>query len=89
MRYEREIIDAEYHLNRNFVLRGYAPLNEFYEFLGLPKTEYGEMVGWTISDGYYWIDFEHRLISRDDGGADMYAIDMIFPPEPDFMRDWE
>lgn len=89
LRYEREIIDAEYHLNRNFVLRGYAPLNEFYEFLGLPKTEYGEMVGWTISDGYYWIDFEHRLISRDDGGADMYAIDMIFPPEPDFMRDWE
>lgn len=89
MRYEREIIDAEYHLNRNFVLRGYAPLNEFYEFLGLPKTEYGETVGWTVSDGYYWIDFEHRLISRDDGGTDMYVIDMIFSPEPDFMRDWE
>lgn len=89
LRYEREVIDAEYHLNRNFVLRGYAPLNEFYEFLGLPKTKYGETVGWTASDGYYWIDFEHRLISRDDGGTDMYAIDMIFPPEPDFMREWE
>lgn len=89
VRYEREIIDAEYHLNRNFVLRGYAPLNEFYEFLGLPKTEYGETVGWTTSDGYSWIDFEHRLISRDDSGTDVYAIDMIFPPELDFMREWE
>lgn len=87
VRYEREIIDAEYHLNRNFVLRGYASLNEFYDFLGLPKTEYGETVGWTTSDGYYWIDFEHRLISRDDGGTDIYAIDIIFSPETDFMGD--
>ena len=48
--YEREIMDAEYHLNRNFVMRGYASLNEFYEFLGLPQTERGEELGWTMSD---------------------------------------
>lgn len=88
MRYEREVIDAEYHLNRNFVLRGYASLNEFYEFLGMPKTDYGMSVGWTVSDGYAWIDFEHRLISKDDGGTDIYSIDMIFVPDADFMREW-
>lgn len=87
--YEREIMDAEYHLNRNFVMRGYASLNEFYEFLGLPQTDYGESVGWSYSYGYSWIDFEHRLIDRDDGGTPVYAIDMIFAPDGDYLREWE
>ena len=87
--YEREIMDAEYHLNRNFVLKGYASLNEFYSFLGLPQTRYGETVGWSSADGYYWIGFEHRLISRDDGGTDIYSIDMLFPPDEDYLREWE
>lgn len=88
VRYEREIMDAEYHLNRNFAMRGFASLNEFYEFLGMPKTDYGEEVGWTMSGGYCWIDFEHRLISRDDGGTDIYSIDMVFPPDSDYLKDW-
>lgn len=87
--YEREIMDAEYHLNRNFVMRGYVSLNDFYEFLGIPKTVYGEAVGWSMTDGYYWIDFQHRLINRDDGGTPIYSIDMIFPPDDDYLRDWE
>lgn len=86
--YEREVMDAEYHLNRNFALRGYAPLNEFYYFLGLPQTEYGNEVGWSMDGGYSWIDFEHRLITRDDGGDDIYAIDMIIPPEADYLEGW-
>lgn len=89
VRYEREIMDAEYHLNRNFAMRGYASLNEFYEFLGLPQTEYGDAVGWTMSDGYCWIDFEHRLIPSEDGGPDMYSIDMIFGPHSEYLDDWE
>lgn len=77
-RYEREIIDAEYHLNRNFTMRGYATLNEFYEFLGMPLTEYGERMVWSMEEGYSWIDFEHRLINRDDGGTPIYSIDSAF-----------
>lgn len=83
-RYEREVMDAEYHLNRNFVMRGTATLNEFYYFLGLPETDYGNVLGWTASDGYCWIDFEHKLITKDDGGADVYLIDMVFSPHEDF-----
>lgn len=87
-RYERDVIDAEYHFNRNFVLRGYACLNELYEFLGIPQTEYGESVGWTMSSGISWVDFEHRLIEKDDGGTPVYAIDMVFAPGSDYMDDW-
>ncbi|MEY8515366.1 DUF6353 family protein [Lachnospiraceae bacterium 29-84] len=83
--YEKEIMDAEYHLNRNFVLRGYVSLNEFYGLLGLPKTDYGESVGWSMADGYCWIDFEHRLVSRDDGGSDVYVIDILFPPDAGYL----
>lgn len=87
LRYEREIIDAEYHFNRNFTMRGYAFLNEFYEFLGMPMTEYGGTVGWSMSSGIMWVDFEHRLIDNDDGGPACYSIDMIFAPE--ILEEWE
>lgn len=89
VRYEREIIDAEYHLNRNFTMRGYACLNELYEFLGMPRTDYGDEVGWSMSDGYCWIDFEHHLVSRDDGGQPVYAIGMVFGPNADYLEGWE
>ena len=82
--YEREIIDAEYHLNRNFVLRGYSPLNEFFEFLGINKTDYGDDVGWTSSYGYYWIDFEHHY-ARDEKGV-YFVIDSMFPPDDGYLE---
>ncbi len=85
-RYEREVMDAEYHLNRNFTLRGYAALNEFYRFLGLPETKQGDILGWTISDGYYWIDFEHHPI-KDKYGKDVCLIHMLFGPGEGYMDD--
>lgn len=89
VRYEREVMDAEYHLNRNFTMRGYASLNEFYEFLGLPVTDYGATVGWSMSGGYSWIDFEHRLIAEDKKGMKLYSIDMTFSPDIDYLSDWQ
>lgn len=85
--YEREIMDAEYHMNRNYAIRGYALLNELYEFLGLPATEYGGIAGWSMASGLSWIDFEHRMIDNDDGGTACYSIDMVFPPE--ILEEWE
>lgn len=86
--YERDIIDAEYHLNRNFSLRGYVSLNELYEMLGMPKTEEGDKLGWSVSDGYSWIDFEHTPVSTDESGLDVYSIDMLFYPEEGYEEDW-
>ncbi len=89
-RYEREIMDAEYHMNRNYTLRGFAPLNEFFDFLGIPNTDLGENLGWTTTwgDGYYWIDFSHLLKHDKDG--DYYEIDYGFlGPDYNYEEDWD
>lgn len=36
-----QVLMAEYHLNRNYILRGEAVINELYEFLGLEPTDWG------------------------------------------------
>lgn len=80
-RYEREVIDAEYHINRIFVMQGGVSLNTYYEFLGLPKVPDGDEIGWSCMDEMYWIDFEHKLITnQDDGGDDIYEIVPLFEP---------
>ena len=74
-----QVITAEYHLNRNYILRGYTVLNELYDFLGLEPTEYGSIMGWAPQDeSMYWIDFNHRKIIHDD--IECYVIEMPFEP---------
>ena len=77
-----KVLLAEYHLNRNYILRGFARLNEFYEFLGLEPTDYGETVGWDICGEIYWIDFNHRkaFIGDDNDGFECYIIEMPYYP---------
>lgn len=79
-----QVISAEYHLNRNYILRGYSVLNELYEFLGLEPTKYGSVVGWApLDDGMYWIDFNHRKVVMDDG-LECYILEMPFAPTVDY-----
>lgn len=80
-----QVITAEYHLNRNFVLRGFTVLNELYEFLGLETTDYGSEIGWTIEDELYWIDFNHRKVVIDDG-LECYIIETLWEPSADFKE---
>ena len=77
-----KVLLAEYHLNRNYILRGFARLNEFYEFLGLEPTDYGETVGWDICGEIHWIDFNHRraFIGDDNDGFECYIIEMPYYP---------
>lgn len=89
--YERtivEVLNAAYHLNRNYTLRGYSPLNEFYDFLDLPHIESGDMLGWSqdigeIMYGYMWIDIDLREKKLDDGMR-YFIIDFPFPPTSDY-----
>ena len=79
-----QVMSAEYHLNRNYVLRGCADLNEFYEFLGLELTDYGTVLGWAPHDeGMYWIDFNHHKVTLEDG-LECYIIEMPFAPFYDY-----
>lgn len=80
-----QVARAEYCLNRNFVLRGYATFNEFLHFLGLDDLgEKGEHIGWEsyIGEafyGYQWIDFDH-IHRISDEGFRVCDIQMPFPP---------
>lgn len=86
-----EVIEAEYHVNRNFILKWAVDLNEFYRFLGLEPTDFGKTVGWSCTKGYeeygyQWIDFQHELVKTDDG-LECYVISCPFEPHPDFLDD--
>ena len=82
-----KVIQAEYHLNRNFMFAGVIPLNDFYEFLGLERTDFGDKVGWSSVNGdIYWIDFNHHRLTLEDG-MKIYIIDMVFEPTADWMED--
>lgn len=82
--------EAMYHVNRNFILRGYTTLNEVYDFLNLSHTEQGDILGWSADYGwcyygYSWIDYYcERRESRD--GTEYYAIIFPFPPTPDALE---
>lgn len=77
------VVNAQYHLNRNFVLRGEASLNELYEFMGLEKVYGGDSIGWDfyelMESGIQWIDFENRLVKMDDG-LECYIVSALFEP---------
>lgn len=83
-----EVINAEYHLNRNFSMRGCANLNEFYSFLGLEDEEFGDILGWNswkLTEEYEasWIDFSHRKVELEDG-MECFIIEFVFPPTADY-----
>lgn len=74
------VLEAEYHLNRNFVLGGTASYAEYLEFLGLPHTEEDKDFGWSIDDEFYWIDFDHEIF-KDTSGETVCAITPMFRAE--------
>lgn len=86
-----KVLQAEYHLNRNFMFNGYVSLNDFYRFLGIEDTELGDAVGWNSCNGdIYWIDFDHIRSMIDDGlngEMECYIIDMVFPPDSTYLED--
>ena len=84
--YEREIMDAEYHINRNFVFRGYMTLEEYLSIFGLETFPGADDIGWSITDGYYWIDFSHRKLIKD--GEKVCVISPQIPPDEDSLEAW-
>ena len=83
-RYERDVIDAEYHFNRNYVMRGCASLNELCEMLGIKGTKDGEVNGWNIDSELYWVDFEH-VAKIDKLGNKYYEIVPVFEPTENYL----
>ena len=79
-----KVLKAEMELNRLFILRHYATLNDFFKLLGLKSVEGGDNLGWSDDlgseyYGYAWIDFEHYGTKLDDG-LECTIITTPFPP---------
>lgn len=77
-----QVLNSMYHVNRNYTLRGYVYLNEYFDFLGLETTDYGSVMGWApTDDGEYWIEFNQRKAVLDDG---LECIILETPFEPTY-----
>lgn len=76
--------EAEYNINRDLSLQGYATLNEFYNYLGLVPIDGGDELGWSagMNFDYYWqewIDFGHLKTTM---GDDLECINIVMFTEP-------
>lgn len=79
----RDVVLSEYHINRNFILRGSATLNETLKWFNLKKVTFGEALGWDVCNdtGYQWIDFTHEKVENEDG-LECYIITCDFDASP-------
>lgn len=76
------VLAAEHALNRNAALGMTPSLNDFYDLLGLDKTDTGENIGWSFYTGdYMWIDFNHIKMILEDG-IPCWIIECAGPCEP-------
>ena len=83
-----DVLRAEYELNRYLSEWGGAYLNDLYELLDIPTTDYGDHLGWSACGMYemywsQWLDFEHQKIVLDDG-LECTIISFLQEPIPGF-----
>ena len=77
-----QVLEAEYHLNRNWSLGGDVCVNDFYNFLGIEPIDGGDYLSWFYEDGISWIDFNHRKTVLEDG-LEVYMVDIVYTPRMD------
>ena len=82
------ILNAQYHLNRNLIIKGQVTMNDYYHMLGLPTSTSGDVVGWGdefLDSGALWIDFDNFESVSDDG---LEVTVISFKDEPDLLTDY-
>lgn len=85
--YERDIIDAEYHLLRNYILRGYVSIEEYWYFLGIIKRSEKD-IGWSVDSELYTLDWDHEIVFDEDKNCNVAVISPMFAPTEDYMDGW-
>ena len=75
------VLEAEYHINRNFCLGKVVTANEWYELLGIEQTIEGNEVAWYLGteDELFWLDFDNSLAIMPDG-TEYIRISMMEGP---------
>lgn len=74
-----KVLQAEYHLNRNFAINSEVSLNDFYDLLGIDRVPDGDDLRWFCNEEIYWIDFDHSKTVLDDG-LECWIVDVVFSP---------
>lgn len=84
-----DVIEAQYHLNRNFALRGSASLREYFAFLGIldkfPEG-FGDALGWDVGIMIEdwgiepWIDIDHWTVTEPSTGETVHMISLTWEP---------
>lgn len=82
------VLRAEYEINRIVAEDCCATLNEYYDLLGLERTDYGDHVGWSSAQMFEmywssWINFWHEKVELEDG-MECYILNITEP-----MADFE
>lgn len=85
-----DVSNAEYELNRLFILRGDATMEDFLNILGIPQVKNADQFGWgdyigEVKYGYKWVDFNHR--KKEENGKTYYEINYPFYPSEDYLGD--
>lgn len=77
-----KVLQAEYHLNRNYSLGASPTVNDWYDFLGISHIEAGDEYDWDdlYENGIIWIDFDHSVMELNDGKKAIRII-MVWPPQ--------
>ena len=75
-----KVLSAQTDINKIFVTRGYATVNDFFNLLGLEPEEAGDYYEWsTWSEDYSWIDFINTKCTINDD-LDYVSIRAPFAP---------
>lgn len=74
-----QVLQAEYHLNRNYILGMDVTANTWYSFVGLDTIPEDDNKMWYEEDGIYWIDFNH-VLDHTPSGEEVIRIDLPFEP---------
>lgn len=84
-----EVKEAEYKFNQNLSMSGFACVNEFYDLLGLERTDTGCQLGWSTvtNDDLYGLDsFEVSLEKTEmEGGMECWIMTYPCPPTLDYI----
>lgn len=84
----KDVISAQYYVNRTMALRDYVYLNEYYDHLGLEPVDYGYELGWSTGAClacYWqeWVDFVNQKTVLEDG-LECYLVNMLHEPIMNF-----
>lgn len=77
------VLRAEYEINKQVSEQGGASLNDYYDLIGIDRTDYGDYIGWSagqMMEMYWtaWVEFTHTKTDMEDG-MECWIIDYVEP----------